>query len=322
MAIQPIFIFSISRSGSTLLQRIVAAHPGVTTVSEPWLLLPYAYALRARGIDAEYPHAKMVGAIEDFCEELPRKQQDYRDELRRSALSLYEKAAGNCGARYFLDKSPPYCLVANEIIELFPEAKFVFLWRNPLSIVASVIETWEPWRPTLFPGDLFSGLPRLVAARAHAGDRAHALRFEEIVGGEVRPLCELMEYLEIDFDPATLSSFAEVELHGRTGDPTGTKRYSSLSSEPEEKWKQTLANPLRKAWCRRYLTVLGNERLALMGYDCEQLIDELNGQASSTHELLPDVGRLIVDVVKEPIRVRTRNRNLHSPNVLRTLLSV
>jgi Sulfotransferase family len=321
MAIQPIFIFSVSRSGSTLLQRIVAAHPGVATVSEPWLLLPYAYAMRSRGIDAEYPHAKMVSAIEDFCEELPRKRQDYRDELRRCALSLYEKAAGDSNARYFLDKSPPYCLVASEIIELFPDAKFVFLWRNPLSIVASVIETWEPWRPTLFPGDLFSGLPRLVAARTEAAERAHALRFEEIVGGEERPMRELMNYLEIDFDPATLSSFTEVQLHGRTGDPTGTKRYSSLSSEPEQKWKRTLANPLRKAWCRRYLSVLGDERLALMGYDRQQLVGELNDQASSTRELLPDIGRLIVDVAKEPIRVRTRNRNLDSPNVLRKMLS-
>ncbi len=321
MAIQPIFIFSVSRSGSTLLQRIVAAHPGVATVSEPWLLLPYAYAMRSQGVDAEYPHAKMVSAIEDFCEELPRKRQDYHDELRRCALRLYEKAAHDSDARYFVDKSPPYCLVASEIIELFPDAKFVFLWRNPLSIVASVIETWEPWRPTLFPGDLFSGLPRLVAAREQAAAHAHALRYEEIVSGEEQPLRELMEYLELDFDPATLSTFAEVELHGRTGDPTGTKRYSSLSSEPEQKWKQTLANPLRKSWCRRYLAVLGEDRLASMGYDRRQLVAELDEQASSTRELLPDIGRLIVDVAKEPIRVRTRNRSLDSPNVLRMLLS-
>ena len=46
MAIKPIFIFSITRSGSTLLQRVIAAHEGVATVSEPWVLLPYLYTLR------------------------------------------------------------------------------------------------------------------------------------------------------------------------------------------------------------------------------------------------------------------------------------
>jgi hypothetical protein len=159
MAIQPIFIFSVSRSGSTLVQRVIAAHNDVATVSEPWILLPYLYTLRSRGVTAEYEHELMVTAIEDFCRELPAEEEDYRAELRNFVLRLYEKAAGR-EARYFLDKSPPYCLIAEEIMRLFPSGKFVFLWRNPLSIIASIIETWKQWHPTMFRSDLFIGLPR------------------------------------------------------------------------------------------------------------------------------------------------------------------
>jgi hypothetical protein len=117
MAIQPIFIFSVSRSGSTLLQRVIAAHDGVATVSEPWLLLPLAYALRERGVSAEYFHPLLATAIADFCRELPDGVEDYRREHRRLALSLYEKAAcaqssGAGSPRYFLDKSPSYYLIA------------------------------------------------------------------------------------------------------------------------------------------------------------------------------------------------------------------
>jgi hypothetical protein len=320
MAIQPIFIFSVSRSGSTLLQRIIAAHDGVATVSEPWLLLPYAYARKRTGVDAEYSHAKMVEAIQDFAEELPRKDDDLRDELRDSALRLYRKAAPK-DARYFLDKSPPYCLVAQEIMELFPQGKFIFLWRNPLSIIASVIETWEPWRPTLFPGDLFTGLPRLVAAHAANAGRAHAVRFEDMLAGDEKPWRDLMAYLGIEFDPDALHRFASIELNGRTGDPTGVKRYSELSDEPRHKWKRTLVNPLRREWCRRYLNVLGEDRLAAMGYEHRQLRAELDAQRG-TQDLLPDIGRLFLDLAKEPIRVRTRNRSLQSPNVIRSLLGV
>ena len=183
MAIKPIFIFSVSRCGSTLVQRIIAAHEGVATVSEPWLLLPYAYTLRPTGVDAEYVHPLMVDAIGDFCRELPEGRQDYRSELRRTVLALYGKAADG-KARYFVDKSPPYCLVAEEIMELFPNGKFVFLWRNPLSIVASLIETWGPWCPTLSPGDLFTGLPRLVAAYRKQQSRACPVRFEDLVSGD------------------------------------------------------------------------------------------------------------------------------------------
>jgi sulfotransferase family protein len=320
MAIKPIFVFSVSRSGSTLVQRIIAAHEGVATASEPWLLLPYAYTLRASGVDAEYVHPLMVEAIADFCDELPGGSGDYRAELRECALRLYEKAAG-AHARHFLDKSPPYCLVAAEIMDLFPEAKFVFLWRNPLSIVASVIRTWGPWSPTLFQADLFTGLPRLVAAYEQGAPRAYAVRFEDLVAGDQDRWRTLMSYLEIEFEPDALQRFAQVELNGRMGDPVGVKRYSTLSSEPSQKWKSTLANPLRRAWCRRYLSYLGSQRLSVMGYDLAQILAELDAQPASMDALLPDLGHLLVDVAKEPVRVWTRNRKLGSPNVIRALLS-
>jgi Sulfotransferase family len=315
--LRPIFLFSISRTGSTLIQRIIAAHEGVATASEPWLLLPHAYTLRARGVDAEYVHPLLVTAIEDFCVTLPEGGEDYLNEIRDFALRLYREAAGE-EATHFLDKSPPYCLVAEEIIRLFPEAKFVFLWRNMLSVTASMIETWGPWRPNFMSSDLFLGLPRQIAAYEANRERSHAVRFEDLVGGKEEAWRGLMDYLEIPFEPASLTSFAEVELVGRMGDPTGRRRYSALSAEPQGKWKRTLANPLRRAWCRRYLRYLGAERLALMGYDLEEMLGELDAQPPAAEHLLGDLRRLAKDVVTEPIRVRTRKTG--SPNVIRELL--
>lgn len=321
MAIQPIFIFSITRSGSTLVQRIVAAHKGVATVSEPWLLLPFLYTLRSQGVVAEYSHNMVADAIEDFCKELPEGIDDYRQELHDFVLRLYEKAAGP-EATHFVDKTPPYYFVANEIIRLFPEAKFVFLWRNPLSIIASIIETWHHgrWHATAHREDLFIGLPRLVAAYQSNRSHAHSVRFDDLLVGDEQPWRSLMEYLEIPFDPGALGRFAEVELNGRAGDPTGVKAYAALSTEPMQKWQGTLANPLRKEWCRRYLRFLGNDRLAIMGYDGDQLIRELDSRPTSATDLVSDAGRLIGDLLKEPVRARIRRQGIGGPNVLRELL--
>jgi Sulfotransferase family len=320
MAIRPIFLFSISRSGSTLIQRIVAAHEGVATTSEPWLLLPLAYTLRPQGVDAEYVHSLMVAAIEDFQEELPGGRGDYLAELRRLALRLYGRAAGE-GATYFLDKSPPYCLVADQIISIFPEAKFVFLWRNPLSVIASMIETWGPWRPTFMDSDLFLGLPRLVAAFEANREHAHGVRFEDLVSADEAGWRSLMGYLEIDFEPDALTGFTNVKLNGRMGDPTGGKRYSALSREPGEKWKATVSNPIRRAWCRRYLRFLGAERLGVMGYELDRLIAELDQRPANLTSLIPDLGRLVVDVAKEPVRVRADSRRgAGTPAAIRRLI--
>src|SRR5688500_15750036 len=62
----PLFLLSLPRSGSTLAQRILAAHEAIATASEPWILLPYLYTLRERGAYAEYNHRVLVRAVEDF----------------------------------------------------------------------------------------------------------------------------------------------------------------------------------------------------------------------------------------------------------------
>jgi hypothetical protein len=320
VGIQPVFIFSVSRSGSTLVQRIVAAHEGVATAPEPWILLPHAYTLRRQGVDAEYFQHLLATAVEDFATRLPQGEADYLEGIREFALGLYE-LAGNEGATHFVDKSPPYCLVAEEIMRIFPEGKFVFLWRNPLSVIASMIETWGPWRPTFMTADLFVGMPRLVAARQAHRSRSHAVRFEDAVSGDRGTWAALMEYLGIEFDETALSGFAAVEVEGRMGDPTGRRAYSSLSSDPEGKWRATLANPVRREWCRRYLRFLGEERLAEMGYDLRQLTAEVNELPASRDGLAGDLLQAARGIAQEPVRVRTRNRRLGMPNVVRTLLS-
>jgi len=330
MAIRPIFLFSVSRSGSTLVQRVIAAHDGVATVSEPWLLLPYAYSLRSEGIDAEYFHPLLATAIGDFCHQLEGGADDYRREHRALALRLYENAArarrGDAdggGARYFLDKSPAYYLIAEEVMRTFPEGRFVFLWRNPLSVMASIMETFNEgrWCPTVGRGDLFLGLPRLTEAYRKNRDRAHAVRFEDLLSGGERPWRELMGYLGIEFEPQALRRFSKIRLDGRMGDPTGVRRYTTLDSATTQKWRQTLAGPLRRAWCRRYLEFLGPERLGAMGYELGELTAELDRLPATRDSLLPDVGGLLLDLVKEPVRVRIRRRGAGGPNVIRELLA-
>lgn len=319
MDIEPIFIFYVSRSGSTLLQRVLAAHPGVTTVSEPWILLPLIYSRRERGVIADYGHPQLVSAVADFVDQLPNGAQEYDEAIRRFVLDLYRRAAGP-DARYFVDKSGQ-SHVAADVMRIFPDAKFVFIWRSPLGIIGSMIDTWVNgrWSPTMYHGDLFTALPRMVATYVANQDRAHAVNFEALVGGDERPWRELMQYLGIDFEPEALREFSSVRLEGRMGDQTGVTRYSSLSTEPIDKWRRNIVNPIRVEWCRRYLRFLGEERLEVMGYSLQELLAELDEQPFSTDRLPSDVVRGTVDVLKEPVRVRIRRRGLTGTSAVREL---
>jgi hypothetical protein len=288
----PLFLLSLPRSGSTLAQRILAAHEAIATASEPWILLPYLYTLRERGAYAEYNHRVLVRAVEDFCDVLPHGREDYVGEIRELALRLYRKASPP-GTRYFLDKTPRYHLVSDEIVAAFPEGRYLLLWRNPLAVVASLIETWAggKWNLYRFKVDLFDGIENLFRTYEIHEDRVHSVRYEALITRPEETWTDVFRYLDLPFDGSVLSRFGDVDLAGRWGDHSGTRRYAGVSSEPLEGWKRVLNNPVRKAWCRRYLRWIGRERLAVMGYDLDALTADLDALPASYQQVASDVGR-------------------------------
>ncbi len=115
-----------------------------------------------------------------------------------------------------------------------------------------------------------------------------------------------MEYLELEFDPDSLEAFGQTHLGGRLGDKAGVARYSGLSLEPLTKWKRSIRNPLRKAWCRRYLTWLGPERLLSMGYDSRRLRSELDSIEVGWDGLAADSLAVTSTAARSALRRRTR----------------
>ncbi len=298
METQVMFIFSLPRAGSTFVQRILASHDAIATTSEPWILLPYLYTMKERGAYTEYSHINMVEALKDFCKELPGGKEDYLNGMREFIMGLYGKVAGK-DARYFLDKTPRYHLVADDVIRLFPDGKFIFLWRNPLSIVASMMESWSKsrWNLYQFKVDLFDGLINLIEVYKKHTDQVCPVRYEDLLESPEKEWRRVFAYLNLPFDKSVLSHFSEMKLKGQMGDPTGVKQYRTMSKEPFNKWKQVLRNPIRKAWCRRYLRWIGKERLAIMGYDLDSLIGELNAVPYSSQYIVTDLSRIIFGVV-------------------------
>lgn len=286
------FLLSLQRSGSTLVQRMLASHPRIATVSEPWLLVPLLYTLRRRGVNAEYGHRATVSAFDDFMKELPQGRTTYLGEVRRMTLRLYRHAAGP-EPTHFLDKTPRYALVVDELVETFPDAAFIVLWRNPLAVVASIIETWGhgKWNLDEDKVDIYTGLTRLVDAYDRNRDRMHAVRYEELLDDPAAVTATLFAHLDLDALEDAAERFAEVELRGKMRDPVGVDRYRRVSPEPLTKWRTTLDNPFRKAWCRRYLGIIGRRRLAVMGYDIDALLADLDDIDTS-------MGRLGSDLVR------------------------
>lgn len=303
MSLRPVFVFCQPRSGSTLVQRVLAAHRGVATTSEPWFLLPFLYTLRPDGIDPRLERDETARAIREFSAQLPGGEEDFREALRAFVLEIYRRAAGP-DATVFLDKTPLYHLVAPQIADLFPEARLVVLWRNPLSVAVSATETfgYGRWKPQDFGVDLFHGVDNLLRVSERHPDRTVSVRYEDLVGGDQSPWRRLADHVGVDFEPAALTAFRTVDVPGDFKDPVGTQRYGVLSTEPLEKWKASVTNPVRKAWMAHYLRRLGPERIRRMGYAPDALAREVAALEVGTAGLRRDLVDLARSALRRPLR--------------------
>ena len=77
-----IFILSQPRSGSTMLQRMLAAHPDIHTTQEPWIALYPLFGLKEPYPDGRF-NAKGERILRDaFLKELPGRREAYLTALR------------------------------------------------------------------------------------------------------------------------------------------------------------------------------------------------------------------------------------------------
>jgi rhamnosyltransferase len=74
---QLIFMISLPRSGSTMLQKILGSHTDIYTRSEPWLMLHPLHMLKSNGIEACYDAQLAKNGVQDFINNLPENGEKF-----------------------------------------------------------------------------------------------------------------------------------------------------------------------------------------------------------------------------------------------------
>jgi len=300
--VKPIFIISLVRSGSTLLQRILMGHDKIASMAEPWFLLPLVFSMKKEGIITEYGHSIAHDALEDLIDNLPNKSEDYYSFLREFAGNIYG-ALSKSKNSYFLDKTPRYYMIIPELAKIFPEAKFIFLFRNPVHIYSSILSTWKDNRlkfTTKLHNDLTNGPKLMSQGYELLKNRSYSIQYEKFVKNPEESLKEIVDYLNIDYDDKMLDNFYGQDLKGRSVDPTGTKRYKQVDSSTLHKWKKVFNTKYRKKIIANYIESIDAQTLSIQGYKKSEILNEIR---SLDHEGNFSMFRDLLDINKPKIRL-------------------
>jgi len=194
----PIFILGMPRSGTTLVEQIIASHPLVFGAGE-LLFLP-------RLVD-RICAAKGSGKFPDCIPELGR------EELARIGSAYIEKIRNySKAAQHITDKLPHNFLYLGLISTILPKAKVIHCVRSPLDTCLSIFKTDFKGELHRYAYDLvetgqyYNLYQELMAhwEKVMPGF-VHTLRYEDMIADQQDQIERLLNFCELPWDEACLA---------------------------------------------------------------------------------------------------------------------
>jgi len=190
-----VFLAGLHRSGTTLLARLLAAHPEVSGFSGTG-----APADEGQHLQTVYPLASVHGGPGRFGL-APESHMTEDDPLatEESARTLSEEWSQHwdLGRPVLLEKSPPNLLKTRFLQALFPGSSFVVILRHPIPVTLATAK----WRQTRRYHRLLGHWLRcheLFEADRDRLERVHLVRYEELVREPETVLRGIFEFLELE----------------------------------------------------------------------------------------------------------------------------
>jgi protein-tyrosine sulfotransferase len=204
----PVFVLCAGRSGSTLLRFLLDAHPDLACPPEtrlPWLARQLATAWAV--IEDAGPSGQSAnGSSADAAISAP-----VAEGLRRSLDPMMTSYLQRRGKRRYCDKSLGAAQHAGLLLKIWPEARFICLYRHPMDVIASGIEA-SPWGLTSYGFEPYIGSPpdnnvaalarywldyttSIVAAEEHFTDRCLPVRYEDLVTDPDGQIARIFEFI-------------------------------------------------------------------------------------------------------------------------------
>jgi tetratricopeptide (TPR) repeat protein len=227
----PVFVVGFPRSGTTLLEIALDAHPALKSMDEQPFLARAIDQIRSLGLD--YPA------------DLGKLTSDQLGFLRAQYWKQVEPLVSLSAGQRLVDKNPLNLLRLPLIRRLFPRAHTVLIARHPCDVLMSCfIQHFRA--PDL--AMLCRDLPTLAASYRRSFDYWYAqeallgaatfeIRYESLVADLETQLRALVGFLGLPWEPAMLSPSAQARARGFISTPSYTQVIQPVSSRGIGRWR-------------------------------------------------------------------------------------
>lgn len=242
-----IFVGGVPRSGTSMLQSMLDSHPDIFGGPE-FDFIPAIINLRN-----QFLASVNSGRIKAFCD---NKQVD------RSFAELVENlllpAASHEKKRWLSEKTPMNVLVFNQLLDIFPEARFIHVVRDPRAVALSMLKVADRYRqkemepPAIIanPEQVIQTILQYISAGIEssrvAPSRVYTIKYEKLLLNTEEATKDLCTFIGVDWSELMLHPEEQSHISGSISFADGglwsgdRKIYRSPEKWHVDRWKEGL----------------------------------------------------------------------------------
>ncbi|MEG4406420.1 sulfotransferase [Microcoleus sp. MON2_D5] len=210
------FLVGAPRSGTTILQSLLAAHPKITSFPET----KFFHHLWTDRLSRKLPNRLREFFYKEICRpDLYSEVEVYRRQSTTDRINWFigvlDKLAIEEGNSVWLEKTPEHIYFLESIADYLPQAKFIHIVRHPLDVVASMRKaTQDPLNNVLWGGEwsLDFCVSRWNSSASISYSCANksqhlVVKYEDLLRDKIWLLSQCCHFIDIAYDVEMLRNY-------------------------------------------------------------------------------------------------------------------
>jgi hypothetical protein len=277
------FIIGRGRSGTDLLVTLLNKHPDIYFAPESLFVMNLYKKYRNKTFTAK---AVKTSFYRDLWKEIRlstwwnidkaalKKEIIENPEIKTfkdACIQVYHHQAVREGKREVVilgDKNPTYTLFVQELKQVFPESKIIYMVRDyrdnilsyqnvdfDLNNTAALAERWRYYNAKIL--------------QSYSGDNnAILLKYEDLISDAEKTLKQITDFLQVDYHPEML-------------------QVSKSNPNNLRKWQQNLAKPIEKSFAFKWKKQMAEKDVKIADTICKEVAEALGYKPKYQNSSLP-----------------------------------